>query len=355
MEKQNNTDIQEITDFEIYPYESINIDKRSVQKLELSTDQKTQMHFLASQLPDILASEAISQSRSKIYVMHFPKGLSGELMQYKKGGVSNIVRGTDGKIIGHAPLYEISTATTVFQIFSITSLASGQYFLSEINENLNIINQKIDKIIDFLYGEKKAELVSEISFAQYAYKNFSSIMSNEPHKIATLSNLQEGRKIAIKDIEFYLSDLETRTYQSTKSYSEFEDLVTECFQIKNSLELSIQLYILSSIMEIYYSQNNTPNYIEAMKNDMIYYVNKCEKRILSVFGKLNGFNDAFKPNPLKKIDTRLLNEKIMGVINMLSIGEDSSLKKIIDSALEPFFHDITCYLTTDGDIYIPCS
>lgn len=56
------------------------------------------------------------------------------------------------------------------------SIASGQYFLSEINNNLSAINQKADKILEFLYGDKKAELMSEVSFVNFAYQNYNSIM-----------------------------------------------------------------------------------------------------------------------------------------------------------------------------------
>ena len=82
------------------------------------------------------------------------------------------------------------------------SIASGQYFLAEINKELKTINQNIDNILKFFIWGQKAELLAEVSFAGYAYQNYSSIMEHEQQRLATLTNLQESKKVAMKDIEF---------------------------------------------------------------------------------------------------------------------------------------------------------
>ena len=142
----------------------------------------------------------------------------------------------------------------------------------------------IDKILEFLYGDKKAELMAEVSFVKYAYQNFSSIMKFDVQRIATIGSLQSAKKVAMKDIEFYMSDLESTA--NSKGSGDIVSLVNRAFQIKESLELSMQLYGMSSILETYYAQNRELVYLEHIEAEVISYIDKCEKRMLSSFSIL---------------------------------------------------------------------
>ena len=68
----------------------------------------------------------------------------------------------------------------------------------------------------------------------------------------------------------------------------------------------IQLYSMSSLLEIYYSQNYDADYISNVEEEAITYVGKCEKRMLSCFSKLSTHIQNFKEGPLKKIDKPML-------------------------------------------------
>lgn len=86
----------------------------------------------------------------------------------------------------------------------------------------------MDKILEFLYGDKKAELLSEVSFIKYAYENYSSIMGHNEQRVATIASLQDAKKVAIKDIEFYMCDLDS----TINSKSSIDELVTNCISNK---------------------------------------------------------------------------------------------------------------------------
>ena len=61
--------------------------------------------------------------------------------------------------------------------------------------------------------------MAEMSFIKYAYENYSSIMSHEEQRIATITSLQEAKKVAMKDIEFCINDLEMTVSHKTKDYA----------------------------------------------------------------------------------------------------------------------------------------
>lgn len=349
-DEQNAQYLKEIYNFEITPCDKSKLNNENVKKLELSSSQKSQMSLIASQIPTLATAGAVSQ----LYTVRFPVGFPHDpssLMRYSTGGVGAAIMGNDG-IVAHASFHQLTTEAALLGAFSVMSIATGQYFLTEINNEFKMLNQKIDKIVDFLYGDKKAELMSEISFAQSAYKNFNSLMANEYQRIATITGLQESRKVAMKDIEFYLCDLDGKANSAAKSFADFESLSYETFKIKESLDLSMQLYVTSNIMEVYYAQNYNSDYINSLKDEMNYYINKCEKRILTDFGKMHGHIKALKLNPLKKADPSELENKITKILNSLGGGEKSGMNRTIDSLLNFSERGSEYYLSKDGDVYI---
>ena len=118
-------------------------------------------------------------------------------MKLRQDGYSTVIKAADGKFAGTASLHPLGSSVMVpLLAFEAMAIASGQYFMTEINRDLKLINLKIDKILDFLYGDKKSELLAEISFVQGVHRNFRSIMAHEEQRLATIVNLQAARKIA---------------------------------------------------------------------------------------------------------------------------------------------------------------
>lgn len=316
--------------------------------LALSPMQASQISAFVSHIPELASAGALSNA----YTVTFPEGLSGTLMKYKNGGQGTPIIGENGKIIGHASLDEVSHgATAMMSAFSIMAIASSQYYLTEIHNELKMLNQKIDTIMNFLYGDKRAELMSELYFVQHTYKNFSSIIEHNEQCIATISSLQTAQKTAMKDIEFYLSDLNKHASTSPKNYSDFQSLTDKCFKVKDSLELSMQLYAMACVMEVFYAQNYDRDYIADLKENIIYYINKCDKQILSDFSKLYASNDSFKGNKINKINTLPLEQKLQLVVDSLNVGDDAILSKTVSTTLDSIFVKSTFVVQKDGNVY----
>lgn len=103
-------------------------------------------------------------------------------------------------------------------------------------------------------------------------------MGHNEQRVATIASLQDAKKVAMKDIEFYMCDLDS----TINSKSSIDELVTNAFQIKESLELSIQLYGMSSVLETYFSQNYDVEFIKYVEQEITSYIDKCEKGFLAV-------------------------------------------------------------------------
>lgn len=335
-------------DFNIAPCDSpvdLN-DRRSFKKLELTSGQKMRIGAFVQQLPSVMAADALAD----VYVAKFPNGVPHVLSELNGGGYFNMIRNADGKFKEVVPLYSMSDSAALYQAFNVMSIASGQYFLSQINNELGKLNQSIDKILEFLYGEKKAELMAEIGFAKYANQNFVSIMAHEQQRVSTIIGLQEGKKIAMKDIEFYMDDLESTV--TSKDHSDIVTAVDKSFQIEDSLELAMQLYISNTLLEVYYAQNNDPDYILSLEKDISQYLDKCDKRMLGCFSVLKGRISDFKGNPLKKFDKSAYEERVNSFIAQLNSGEESEIRKSLHEALTAARNASMYYITKDGALYL---
>lgn len=348
---EQETSLQEIKsygDFEIKPIEKKIDFSKGYTQLKMSRDQKKHMSVLVQNIPSLVAAGTLAET----YVAVFPDGLHHTLMSLGQGGFSSTyIEG--GKIAGTASLYSTATQAAILGAFTAMSIVSGQYFLSQINSELKVMKLNIDKILEFLYGEKKAELMSEVSFVKYAYQNYSSIMGCEPQRIATISSLQNARKVAMKDIEFYVSDLDSIV--NGKDGSDVGTLTEKAMQIKESLELSMQLYGMSSVLEIYYAQNHEADYIKYIDSEMTSYIDKCEKRMLSSFSILKNRINEYKGSLLKKINKTAHEQAVGKLIESLNSGEESLLRKSLRESLWAASRTTEYYIDRDGEIYLRAS
>lgn len=322
--------------------------KQGLEKLELTSAQKIQIGDFLQQMPALTATYALDGA----YVLKLPEGISGVChpMQYKDGGIGTTLQGADGKIVGHGSLQELSGQAAVFGMFNIMSIASGQYFLANINSELTTINQKMDKILEFLYGDKKAELMAEISFTKYAYQNYNSIMEYDQQRLATITSLQDARKVAMKDIEFYMLDLDRII--NNKGNSDIEDLIGKAVKIKDCLVLSMQLYSMSSLLELYYAQNYDEKYIHYLEEDVTAYLAKCESRMLSDFSMLKTLVTTHKETVLKKVNKPILLKQVDSVISLFGEGRESDTRKSLREALHAVEQKTEYYISPDGRVYL---
>lgn len=340
-------------DIEITPLNT-KLDTSKLHKLDLANDAKSIMSPFVRELPALYSSGVMQNA----YILKFPAGLPHQLMQLKQGGVSSTIVNESHKIAGQASLYKISNPALILNTFTIMSIATGQYFLSEINTKLEIVNLKLDKILSFLYGDKKAELISEIRFIQDAYKNFASIFTNDTHRLATLTNIQESKKVAMKNIEFYITDLDLTTKQNTKNPQEFEKICQETLKIKESLDLALQLYFASSVMEVYFSNNFDSLYLENLKSDASIYLEECHRRtLLDIVNMQVRWNEMYI-NKKGAVQAILQKNKTPDEINPFDKDVEelsnrnliTSNKQMLENLNKPF---TKYYLTSDGEIYIP--
>lgn len=319
-------------------------------KLELTQGQKMQLSALMNQLPAMVGMDILS----KTMVLTFPEGVQGVLMQLKTGGYSTTLKSVEsGKIVGTASLEVATPQAVCLGAFTAMSIASGQYFLAQINNSLAQISSGLDKILEFLYGDKRAELLSEVSFIRFAYENYKSVMEHSEQRIATLISLQSAKKVAMKDIEFYLSDL--TSIMADKKSGDISSTVPKMVRTKDCLDLSLQLYMMSNLLEVYYSENYNPNYISFVQSEASVYIGKCEKRLLNCFGQLQHLLAGAKEGIFNKVNKSEYVQQIDAIVAELETSTNSPLQVTLQSALTETNKEKQYYLNQGGEVYLKVS
>jgi hypothetical protein len=202
----------------------------------------------------------------------------------------------------------------VYGVFSVMSIATGQFFMFQINKELRQINRKLDDILKFLYGSKKSELIAEIKFVQAACNSYSSIMLHDEQRVAFLTSIQDAKKIAIKDIDFFGTVIDDKLNE-LKALNSFEELEKEISHnvepIKENYELSLQLYIISCIMDVFFAQNFDKNYINMVENDIKdQYVEQCKNKMIEYYTSLSMLIDQVKIKKANHYRSEKLKNKI---------------------------------------------
>ena len=128
-----------------------------------------QAGLAANSLLQLVPAKLAAEAASNTYVLRFPKGIRGSLMNLHQGGQSTSMKDATGHFVGTASLYRADPVSlAAFQVFSIASFATGQYFLTDISSKLTEVNKKLDDLLAFLQTSKRTELLSELTFVKYA-------------------------------------------------------------------------------------------------------------------------------------------------------------------------------------------
>lgn len=238
---------------------------------------------LFQQIPGIIESGRLA----KAYIMKIPDGLQGELVHLKQGGYSSVLY-NDGKITGTASLYSMKLDAIFMSAFSVLSIATGQFFLSNINRQLREINGKLTEILDFLYSDKLCELEAEYEFLRYAYENYSDIMNSDTQRIATLCNIQNIKKSVYKDVLFFEKKI-TALFENdlSKKRSDVEKMYCDYFSFREKLKYSLTLYCSSFILEIFYAQDFSKKYLNWVKENMQKVLTECQGIMDKSEGKMD--------------------------------------------------------------------
>ena len=195
------------------------------------------------------------------------------LTQFKDGSYSTMVRGANGQIQKHAGFVEVkgvvggvNLANLVSVGIQAMSIASGMYYLHEINTQLNTLNEKVNEIIRVRDDE-------QIGMLKSINKIIIEISNKEEVSDLDFAQLRRQREKASEIFEARFETYKRRRKENLNSLKKIEKSILEInkdtyiLYQANRLELSAQLIEIFLHMKNNVSERNIKQQIKQFKNN----------------------------------------------------------------------------------------
>lgn len=255
--------------FEANKESYIKIDKSIVGKVDA----------VMQQLPQIVLNKAYS---GDVYRVVYDKGVGVLQKSAQHPGMllGNVVsQDANNKIRDVALLSELSTGPQfVSGVFSAMSMITGQYYMTQINNNLGQIEEGVAAIQKFLEDDKKSQLESEEEFLKQTQQMLPFILNNESQKQSTITSIQKIKIDSLASINFYkrqINDLKDIDVKKDKAEEVISNIQRISFLI-SEYWYSLYLYSFAACLEPVVAQNFDTDYIAFVKDDVKAKCNQYE-------------------------------------------------------------------------------
>ena len=195
------------------------------------------------------------------------------LTKFKAGSYSTMVRGANGQIQKHAGFIEVKGVVGGVNIADLVSvgmqamsIASGMYYLHEINTQLDSLNEKVNEIIRIRDDE-------HIGMLKSINKIIIEISNKEEVSDLDLAQLRRQREKASEIFEARFETYNRRRKENLNTLKKIEKSILEInkdtyiLYQANRLELSAQLIEIFLHMKNNVSERNIKQQIKQFKNN----------------------------------------------------------------------------------------
>ncbi len=256
-------------------FESVILDELVYKKIDPALAAK--IDSILQNIPEIL----LDGQKTCTYKVIYDQGL-GTLQRAKEEYAgylrANVVKpGTNNEITGSALLQELSMGPQIVSgVFSAMSMVTGQYYMSQINTQLEKADRNIEEIQQFMEDDKRSRMEGDEEFLRSICESFNVILSNDSMRQAKLNSIQDIKRNACADVIFYkkqINDLRRIDVKSDKAEIVIENIEKITHWI-SEYWYSLYLYCFASSIEPAVAKEYEPAYLENVKTDMAL---KCEQ------------------------------------------------------------------------------
>lgn len=229
-----------------------------------------------------LLAKSITGENGEVFSLQLPEGISGAL----------------SKVL----VTSLGIGTPLAGIVSLISVAACRYFFS-IHRQLEDINNKLSEIIDFLVTDKLCELESQFRFLEFSYNNYEYIVTNEAERSATIVQIQATKKIALQNTLFYEKFLARHLHKTSNKKSALIEEANTFLENAENYRYSAELYCVSLIMELIFSQNYNKSLIINVKREISETIKDVNKNLVESVGAMKKALDSKNFNKDKETET----------------------------------------------------
>lgn len=274
------------------------------------------------------------RSSEVLYQAIIPKGAKLCDSTELKGAVRGMYRGDKG-IKGHANLVAVDNSKNAMQNvmasgLNATSMVVGQYYMAQIDNKLEEINNELSKIKDFQVSEYRGKIIALISQIKQCSKFQIEIIANEEFRTLELQKLNSIEHICIELLGQANDYIDKSIGNNSTSYDEYEKTILEINKWYSYQK--ILLCSLGRISDLRFTLNFGKMSVEQCSN----LFNDYSEMTFKTNSKLKEWNQLmekkFEINSQKLVRKR---DGFDGVIHYVPglINDDMHYKKISEKTL----------------------
>ena len=230
------TEVQQNTNQLMIRLEQVSLEEiKDTDKLIEIKDEKL-LARIDNLVPDLLqagnaANNAIQANGDILYQAIIPAGAKLANSRDMEGAVRGIYHGADG-INGHANLVAVdNTASMATNIassaMSVASMVVGQYYMAQINSDLNKINKGLNRIANFQDKEYQSKVFTLVAQIQEVAHFQIEILENEELRMSEIDNLNRWKKECVQLLTQACLMVEGFTNNQNLKYEEYESSLPE--------------------------------------------------------------------------------------------------------------------------------
>lgn len=195
----------------------------------------------------VSVGNAVKNNAQVLYQAIIPNGAKLVDSKDMAGAMRGFYRGADG-IKGHANLVQVDNSANVLanatsSAMNVASMVVGQYYMSQINGQLEDITQKISQITDF----QDNEFMSKV----FALVTQIKIMSEFQTEIIDNHELRNSEIIKLDNLEHECAEL---LGQANKTVADFSSKKSETYEEYQNACIELQKWVLyqKTLLEVLY-------------------------------------------------------------------------------------------------------
>ncbi len=212
---------------------------------------------------------------------------------------------------GHADLVPISAdgvripfnPELVLGVFSVVSIATGQYFLSEINNKFKTIEKGIDDIQNFLENDKRSEILANEQTILNIYRRLRFILENDVERYSTSANLKRIKDKALRNIYFFENEIK-QSANSINPKIKKEEVYDSIHKFNINLPqyfCAIRNYFNSTVLDTIVTEMDDPIYLDEVINDLNGRLEEYKKTCMLCDEKITSYIEKSKDLNKKKV------------------------------------------------------
>lgn len=286
---------------------------------KISDEAKDNINAFLQYIPGLATEalqkkDAIQKSKKMLegaYKISITDGMHLAKSKATKGAYrGSLLTNTNNQVAGQAEIFKMEGAIDLIQapkyalcFFDTVSLVTGQYYMAEINSRLTEIENKTDRILDYLENSLRGELWANDQILNEIIQNYDYIRTNELQRTSYYDQVLLIKKDALAKMKFFdLQLASSRKRVSLKSKAEdierIIDLVAEYYP---QYWYTIYLYAKSIYCEIALAQIIDPNVLVNMKNSILDCVDNYKRLFKKDKEDLTKIIENAKAYNLKKL------------------------------------------------------